>query len=341
MATCYAQSDSIMLVLSSQGAPPALEHLQKYNLDDKAVTMHDISSRCNMFVLMGEGADEVMGSLGVTQLAKAPLHTHTLLNFKGSPVVVAKGSGLGTPGYTVIVDEAVAGDLWVALVGAKVCRGCCCAEHSGVCVIYSDIDCTKHTISTQSNSCTPPKFTQGCIPMGSSGWERQRVLQGTPAAGAELVLEYNPLEAGLSQSVSLDKGCYMGQETLAKVSNLNAIKQRLMGIQLDQIVQPGAVVMAVAQEGGSSKAGVVTSCTEGEDGTGGFALGYIKAKVVWFCGVCVCVCVECLCRGLCRHLYHNTKLMATARGTRCTCAGGWGARFVGGGRVRTMGRGTV
>lgn len=142
-----------------------------------------------------------------------------------------------------------------------------------------------HAGQKPSTPTRPPPPTQGCIPMGSSGWERQRVLQGCPASGSELTLDYNPLEAGLSAAVSLDKGCYMGQETLAKVSNLNAIKQRLMGVQLDKEVQPGAVVMVVEEDGGRSKGGVVTSCTEGEDGTGGFAMGYIKAKV----GVCVVV----------------------------------------------------
>ena len=47
--------------------------------------------------------------------------------------------------------------------------------------------------------------------MGSSGWERQRVLQGCPGAGFELTTERNPLEAGLLDTVCLDKGCFMGQ----------------------------------------------------------------------------------------------------------------------------------
>lgn len=47
--------------------------------------------------------------------------------------------------------------------------------------------------------------------MGSSGWERQRVLQGCPSAGCELTLDRNPLEAGLLHTVNLDKGCFMGQ----------------------------------------------------------------------------------------------------------------------------------
>ena len=37
--------------------------------------------------------------------------------------------------------------------------------------------------------------------------------------GSELTEAVNPLEAGLYHAVSLSKGCYMGQETLAKVGS--------------------------------------------------------------------------------------------------------------------------
>lgn len=38
--------------------------------------------------------------------------------------------------------------------------------------------------------------------------------------GVELTEEVTPLEAGLHGAVSLAKGCYIGQETLAKVQSL-------------------------------------------------------------------------------------------------------------------------
>ena len=58
---------------------------------------------------------------------------------------------------------------------------------------------------------------QGAVPMGSDGWEAARVACGRPAPGAELTEDYNPLEAGLYHAVSVGKGCYIGQETIAKV----------------------------------------------------------------------------------------------------------------------------
>lgn len=60
--------------------------------------------------------------------------------------------------------------------------------------------------------------------------------------GAELTDAVNPLEAGLYHAVSLSKGCYMGQETLAKVHTKDAVKQQLWGLRLSQPGQLGADV---------------------------------------------------------------------------------------------------
>ncbi len=62
--------------------------------------------------------------------------------------------------------------------------------------------------------------------------------------GTELTDAVNPLEAGLYNAVSLSKGCYVGQETLAKVHNLNAVKQQLWGLRLGCEATAGASVMA-------------------------------------------------------------------------------------------------
>jgi folate-binding protein YgfZ len=43
------------------------------------------------------------------------------------------------------------------------------------------------------------------------------VTVGRPYPDAELTVAYNPLQAGLWHAVHFDKGCYMGQETIAKV----------------------------------------------------------------------------------------------------------------------------
>ena len=78
--------------------------------------------------------------------------------------------------------------------------------------------------------------------MGERAWECERVLSGRPRAGRELTEASNPLEAGLWGCVSLGKGCYIGQETLAKVSTLGALNRELWGLQLGGSAQVGEAV---------------------------------------------------------------------------------------------------
>ncbi|EIE25315.1 Aminomethyltransferase folate-binding domain-containing protein [Coccomyxa subellipsoidea C-169] len=113
---------------------------------------------------------------------------------------------------------------------------------------------------------------QGAVPMGEAGWERARVLAGRPAVDHELTDLYNPLEAGLCSAVSITKGCYIGQETLSKLTNLDALKQQLWGLDLSA---PASVGDEISD--GSTKVGVLTSTGQRWDGSP-FALGYIRAE---------------------------------------------------------------
>lgn len=101
------------------------------------------------------------------------------------------------------------------------------------------------------------------------------MTQGRPAAGAELTEEYNPIEAALCRCVSLSKGCYIGQETLAKLSNTGGAKQQLWGLQLSAPAAPGDEIRLPG--GGGDKVGKVTSAVNLLE-SGHFALGYIKSK---------------------------------------------------------------
>jgi tRNA-modifying protein YgfZ len=63
-------------------------------------------------------------------------------------------------------------------------------------------------------------------------WELVRVERGLPRAGRELTDDVLAEEAGLLGShVHLDKGCYPGQETVARVHNLGQVQRRLAGLR--------------------------------------------------------------------------------------------------------------
>ena len=110
----------------------------------------------------------------------------------------------------------------------------------------------------------------GTLPCGETAWEKLRIHQGRPAPDQELTEDYNPLEAGLWDCISFDKGCYIGQETIARLNTYKGVKQRLFGIQLSAPVEVPCKIFV-----GEERAGVITSV----DPDDAFALGYIRTKV--------------------------------------------------------------
>jgi tRNA-modifying protein YgfZ len=111
----------------------------------------------------------------------------------------------------------------------------------------------------------------GVAELDAIEWEQLRVEQGRPIAGAELTEDYNPLEAGLWQTIVFDKGCYIGQETIARLNTYNGVKQRLWGLRLSGVVEVGAVLMV-----GEEKVGKVTTVVASEAGVMGLA--YVRTK---------------------------------------------------------------
>lgn len=116
------------------------------------------------------------------------------------------------------------------------------------------------------------KTTQlGAVRLGDRVWEKLRILQGRPASDRELTEDYNPLEAGLWKAISFDKGCYIGQETIARLNTYKGVKQRLWGVKLTAPVAPETPIFLEGE-----KVGLLTSCIETEDGA--FGLAYIRTK---------------------------------------------------------------
>lgn len=111
----------------------------------------------------------------------------------------------------------------------------------------------------------------GAVPLGEEGWEQLRITQGRPIPDQELTDDYNPLEAGLWQTISFSKGCYIGQETIARLNTYKGVKQQLWGIRLAAPVEIGSVITF-----DDEKVGKLTSFTETENGY--FGLGYVRTK---------------------------------------------------------------
>ena len=69
---------------------------------------------------------------------------------------------------------------------------------------------------------------------GHDAWEALRVAAGVPRLGFETDHRTLPHEVGwIGPAVHLDKGCYRGQETVARVHNLGRPPRRLVLLHLD------------------------------------------------------------------------------------------------------------
>lgn len=111
----------------------------------------------------------------------------------------------------------------------------------------------------------------GAVELNQLGWEQLRIEQGRPTPDNELTEDYNPLEVGLWQTISFSKGCYIGQETIARLNTYKGVKQHLWGIRLNAAAQPGSAIAV-----GAEKVGKLTSCTQTKHGF--FGLGYVRTK---------------------------------------------------------------
>lgn len=91
----------------------------------------------------------------------------------------------------------------------------------------------------------------------SEAYELLRVEAGLPEPGREILDDSIPLEVGLTSAVSFTKGCYTGQEIIARMESRGKLAKRLAGLQLPHSARPG---IALAQAGRSI--GTLTSVVE-------------------------------------------------------------------------------
>jgi folate-binding protein YgfZ len=114
----------------------------------------------------------------------------------------------------------------------------------------------------------------GLRPAGAEVEEILRVEAGLPGPGRELSERYNPLEAELRPFVSFTKGCYTGQEVVARLNTYKKLQRVLRGLRLagDAVPPPEARVLA----GDGAEAGQVTSAVRSPALGAPLALAYIE-----------------------------------------------------------------
>ena len=115
----------------------------------------------------------------------------------------------------------------------------------------------------------------GAVPIGTAAYEVVRVEEGAPEYGSELSEDYNPLETGLWGSISFTKGCYIGQEVIARLDTYQKVQKHLVSLSFEPEawVEAGVKLASDGKEVGQVTS-VVKLPTTGEL----IGLGYVRKE---------------------------------------------------------------
>ena len=96
--------------------------------------------------------------------------------------------------------------------------------------------------------------------MGRAAYDAFRITRGIPALGAEISESFNPYEVGLHRAISFTKGCYIGQEVIARLDTYERVQRELVGLIFHD---PSLGIQAGATLSRDSKdIGLLTSVSE-------------------------------------------------------------------------------
>jgi folate-binding protein YgfZ len=115
----------------------------------------------------------------------------------------------------------------------------------------------------------------GAVPLGMEALNVLRVEAGVPWAGVDMDESVLAMEAGLETAISFSKGCYLGQETVERVTARGHVNRRLTGLVLsgETVPPPGAKLQA-----GGRNVGWVTSAVRSRRLDRVVALGYVHRR---------------------------------------------------------------
>jgi folate-binding protein YgfZ len=229
--------DAMLIDLDLHQAADTAESLSRY-LFSEEVSISDVSEEQHRLALHGprsaellasvcdaEGPDSPLTRLGALQPGRA-----IVVHVGGEEVVVYRDDLTGEPGLHLIMDVRHTPAIYEQLLE----RG---LGHDG-----------------------------GGLGLRTLGWfafNIARIEAGTPMFNIDFGTDSLPHETGvLRDRVSFTKGCYLGQEVVARIESQGAPKQKLIGLRLQGEALPvtGAEVLAHEQPT-ETVIGAVTSAT--------------------------------------------------------------------------------
>jgi len=124
------------------------------------------------------------------------------------------------------------------------------------------------------SGAAPPDLSGTVAPEAAEAW---RIAQGLPLAGQDFDLERIATELDLPDAISFTKGCYVGQEVVARTSNRGQVRRRRVGFRFAWSADPSySRGTPLVSEGGS--AGFLTSAAMEPGTREGLGMGFVATE---------------------------------------------------------------
>ncbi len=236
-ARIFALPDRLLVDYPAGTATPLSEYLDRYLIMERA-EIEDVTEPMALLSLQGPLSPCALAPvLGEEVLAMQPWEVRVDC-FRQVPLVVARVGHCGEDGFDLFVPASAAADLWVALC-------------------HNRKDFAVHSV----------------------GWEAlnvRRIEAGIPWWGEDLAPNTGPMEARLNHAIHMSKGCYTGQEIIARIDARGHVNNLLTGF----LVEGNALPLKDAEiwaEG--KKVGRVTSAVRSLRLDRGVTLGYLRREL--------------------------------------------------------------
>jgi folate-binding protein YgfZ len=234
----FAEAGSYLVDAPPRAAAGWLAMLKKF-VNPRLAPVEDISGACADLGLFGVRSRETVSAVtGVSSstLEALPPYAHLSAAMDGTPVTVARVPDLELEGYELFVDMAAAGALWQRLTAA------------------------------------------GATPAGLSAFEIARIEAGRPEWGIDIDDTTIPQEANFDDfhAISYTKGCYVGQETVARVHFRGHVNRHLRGLR--SVADRPLPFRAQLRDAAGKPVGEVRSAVLSPR-LGGVALGMVRREV--------------------------------------------------------------
>lgn len=226
--------DHLLVLTGPQNRQKVADWIDFYTFTEDAV-VQDVTEDAAMLALVGPRAASLLDELTEKSASSLGPYESMAAGIGGIEATLLRTDFLRLPGYDLVVRASLAQALWRKLLDGG-------AEF-------------------------------GIRPVGTEALEVVRVEQGVPVYGKELNEDHNPLEANLLEFVSFNKGCYVGQEVVARLNTYEKVQKYLVGLSWSDDTSP-APDAGLFVDG--KKVGTVTSAIRSSRLERGVGLGYVR-----------------------------------------------------------------